>query len=281
MRRLAWAGSLPALALVTAGGAQPLDALRLADLPDAQVYVAGEVHDNQVHHEGQGLVIDAVQPTAVVLEMLTPERAGGWDPGLKDDPEALDAALGWTAAGWPDASLYAPLFAAIPDGAAVLGAAPDPDLVREAMTRGAAAVFAGLSDGDAALYGLGEPLPLEEQAAREAMQQASHCDGLPDDLLPGFVEAQRLRDAAFARSVLGALETYGPPVVLITGNGHARTDWGVPAALKRAAPEVEVVSIGQFEGAGGPPVDVTVTTPAPGGGRPDPCERFRSRAGGD
>ena len=41
-----------------------------------------------------------------------------------------------------------------------------------------------------------------EQAAREAEQMAAHCDALPEDILPGFVEAQRLRDAALAEDVL-------------------------------------------------------------------------------
>jgi hypothetical protein len=36
-------------------------------------------------------------------------------------------------------------------------------------------------------------------------------------------------------------------VVIITGNGHARTDWGVPALLAVAAPDVTVFALGQFE----------------------------------
>ncbi len=262
-----------------------MDGARAAALPEAQVYVLGEVHDNPLHHEGQAAVVAVVKPTAVVFEMLTPERAARWDPALADDPEALDAALGWSEAGWPDLALYAPLFAAIPEGAAVVGADPGPGAPREAIRRGAAAVFGADLDGEAARFGLAEPLPPDEQAAREAGQRASHCDALPEGLLPGFVEAQRLRDAVFARAVLEALGAHGPPVVLITGNGHARTDWGVPAALAHAAPEVSVLSIGQFEigqfeGDADAPVDVVVTTSGPPEGRPDPCEGFEAPGGG-
>ena len=260
-----------------------MDAARAAALPEAQIYVLGEVHDNPLHHEGQAAVIAAVRPTAVVFEMLTPEQATRWNPALADDAKTLDAALGWTEGGWPDLALYAPLFAAIPEDAAVIGADPGPGAPRQAIDRGAAAVF-DAAFGEAERFGLTDPLPPGEQAAREAAQQASHCDALPEGLLPGFVEAQRLRDAAFARAVLKALEAHGSPVALITGNGHARTDWGVPAALARAAPEVSVLAIGQFEGEDAAPADVpvdaVVTTSGPPEARPDPCEGFEAPGGG-
>ena len=273
--------SAAALALLSAPAAgEPMDASRAAALPEAGIYVVGEAHDNPAHHRGQAAVVAAVDPAAVVFEMLTPDRAAGWDPALRGDAAALDEALGWSEAGWPDPALYAPLFEAIPEGAAVLGADPGSDVVRAAMDRGAAAVFAEGIGGEAARFGLDEPLPVGEQAAREADQLAAHCGVLPEALLPGFVEAQRLRDAAFARAVLEALEVHGPPVVLIAGNGHARIDWGVPAALARAAPDVTVLSIGQFEGGGGPPVDVVATTAPPPRGRADPCEGFEAPGGG-
>jgi hypothetical protein len=85
--------------------------------------------------------------------------------------------------------------------------------------------------GDAARFGLTEALDPDEQAAREAEQQEAHCNALPEEILPGFVEAQRLRDAALAEAALAALADTGGPVVVVTGNGHARADWGVPALL--------------------------------------------------
>ena len=169
----------------------------------------------------------------------------------------------------------------------IVGAALSRDDVRAAFGDGAASVFGGQS----ALYGLTESLPAAEQglrqteslpaaeqAAREALQFDAHCGAMPLEMTGGMVEAQRLRDAAFARTVLGAIDTYGTPVVLITGNGHARTDWGVPAYLTRARPDLDVVAIGQGED-GVPPqgtFDAEIID-APSPDRPDPCAAFQTR----
>ena len=78
-----------------------------------------------------------------------------------------------------------------------------------------------------------------------------------------------------ARAVVQAMDATGGPVAVITGNGHARKDWGVPAVLAVAAPDLSVLSLGQFEAApeGAAPYDLhLVTAPAD---RDDPCEAFR------
>jgi uncharacterized iron-regulated protein len=125
-------------------------------------------------------------------------------------------------------------------------------------------------------YGLDQPLPAEEQAARELEQAEAHCDALPEELLPGMVAAQRLRDAGLARAVVEAMSATGGPVAVITGNGHARRDWGLEVYLSHAAPELSVLSVGQLETPpeeDDPPFDLwLVTEPAE---REDPCAVFR------
>ena len=127
-------------------------------------------------------------------------------------------------------------------------------------------------------------LPPDEQTARDTEQVSVHCDALPAEMAPGMVEAQRLRDAALADAALAALSDTGGPVVVIAGAGHARTDWGVPALIARAAPEVRVLSVGQIEVApgdpapdasstNGPPFDLWIATPP--ADRDDPCAAFR------
>ncbi len=173
--------------------------------------------------------------------MLTPEQAAVAN-SMSDRGDALRDALNWQQSGWPDWELYHPVFEAT-GGARVYGMALAKERVREAVSENAATVF----DGDPAAFGLVSPLPNNQQTARERHQQEVHCNMLPTSLLAGMVEAQRLRDASFAQTSLEALEHTKGPVVVITGTGHARKDWGIPAALARAAPNTTVISVGQLE----------------------------------
>ena len=259
------------LPLVAAGGAQA-DAPGqdpFSDPPAAEILVLGETHDNPVHHANQARGVEAAAPRAIVFEMLTAEPAGRITPALRQDAEALGAALEWEESGWPDFSMYYPIFTAAPS-AQIYGAARPRDEVRRALEEGAAAVFGE----EAERFTLAQPLDPAVQAAREAEQMTAHCNALPETRLSGMVEAQRLRDAALAQTALIALEETGGPVVVITGGGHARNDWGVPWVLSQAAPEVGVVSIGQVEGdaEAAPPYTLTVSTLAMK--REDPCEAF-------
>ncbi|MEE4119562.1 MAG: ChaN family lipoprotein [Paracoccaceae bacterium] len=241
------------------------------DPGEAQVVILGEVHDNPAHHEAQAKLVARTTPAAVVFEMLTPEQARTViDMGAASGIEALAEALGWARSGWPDFAMYHPILAAAGD-AAIYGAALPRDRVRAAVTDGAVEIFGEGYER----FGLGDPLPEAEQATREAGQMSAHCDALPEGILPGMVAAQRLRDAHFARVTLDALGETGGPVAVITGNGHARTDWGIPAAIARAAPQVDVLSLGQVEAPPEPPIpfDIWRVTAAPE--REDPCTAFR------
>ena len=241
----------------------------LGDLPPADVVILGEVHDNTVHHLNQARAIRAIRPSALVLEMLTAEQASAATAANRADPRTFGEALGWEGSGWPDFTLYWPVFEAAPD-AAIFGGNLARDKVRRAISDGAAAVF---GDG-ASQFGLDKTLPEAEQAAREEGQAEAHCNALPAHLLPGMVEAQRLRDAALAAALLEALDATGGPVVLITGNGHARLDWGVPAMLALA--DVAALSLAQFENDApdDPPYDYYLLTEA--AIRDDPCAVFRA-----
>lgn len=231
----------------------------------AQIVILGEVHDNPHHHANQAAILARLSPAALVFEMLSPEQAAAADGVDRADPEALAAALAWAESGWPDFSLYAPVFAAAPEGA-LYGAAVPRSALMAAIREGAAAVF----EEPAAL----PPLAEEDQALLEAELLAAHCDALPPEMLPGMVEAQRLRDAAFAATALEALAETGGPVAVVTGIGHARTDRGIPVYLARLAPEARVVSLGQFEAEPEPPVPFDAWLVTPPAEREDPCAAF-------
>jgi len=235
------------------------------------VVLLGEVHDNADHHRVQTQAVAALRPAALVFEMLTEDQAARVTPELREDAAALATALGWAVSGWPDFGMYHPIFTAAP-AAVVFGGALPRDQVRRAFAEDAATAFGA----EAARYGLDRPLDPEDQAAREALQQEAHCNALPDSMLPGMVEAQRLRDAALARAVERALVQTGGPVAVITGTGHVRRDHGIPAALAVAAPGLAVLAVGQVEEDPGPgaPYDLWVISDPVD--RPDPCATFRN-----
>ncbi|MEM7642843.1 MAG: ChaN family lipoprotein [Pseudomonadota bacterium] len=223
-----------------------------ADLPPADIYILGERHDNPTHHETQARLVAQIEPAAIVFEMLTGEQADRIDPTIPRDPQVLEQLLDWSDMGWPDIAMYAPIMA-------------DP----ETPIVGAAG-----SAGDLSAYGLDEPLPPAQQAARERLQADAHCGALPENILPDFVARQREMDAQFAARTLDALDEYGGPVVLIAGNGHARNDWGVPTAIARVRPDVTVIAVVQGEEGWVPPGgDLVIDAPAPA--RDDPCDAFR------
>ncbi|MEC7761902.1 MAG: ChaN family lipoprotein [Pseudomonadota bacterium] len=235
----------------------------------ADVYVLGEVHDNPVHHAVQAEAIRDVGPRAVVFEMLTAAQAGEVREDLIDDREALGEALGWEEAGWPDFAMYYPIFTASRD-AAIYGAAVPRDDTRNAMEIGIARAF-GEGAGD---YGLEGELEAEELADRLNLQMDAHCGQLPVEILPGMVDLQRLRDATLARTAIRALDETGGPVAIITGNGHARRDWGVPSYILRVRPQLIVATLGQGEEGGTPDGGFDATLSAPAVDRGDPCAAF-------
>ena len=216
-----------------------------------------------------------MQPQALVFEMIEPAAALRITPDRRANAVKLEDLLNWEGSGWPDFAMYYPIFAAAPE-AAIFGGGTSKEDVRRAVTEGAAVVF---GDG-ASLFGLDTPLPSDQHARRVRMQGEAHCGALPDSLLPGMVEAQRLRDAALARAAIAAWEharasSDAPRVVVIAGNGHAREDWGATAMLRdHFGGQVVVEALGQYETGtviDGPFTSTLTTEPAE---RADPCEAF-------
>lgn len=234
---------------------------------EAQVVVLGEQHDNPVHHERQAAWTQALAPSALVFEMLTPEQAEKANFDWQDQA-GLDAAIGWTGTDWPSFDMYFPIFEAA-KGARIYGALLPREQLRAALERPLAA------HPLAAGFGLDQPADPDQQAAREALQARAHCDALPLEMLPVMVDAQRLRDAALADAALRALRDTGGPVVVITGNGHARTDWGMPALMAFAAPDVSVFALGQGEAGADVTGSFALTLDAPAPQRGDPCAAFK------
>lgn len=236
----------------------------------ADIVVMGEQHDNPVHHANQARWVGQLKPAALVFEMLSPDLATVAGSRRGEGAEALGAALRWEARGWPDFDAYYPIFTAAPE-AAIRGAEVPRDALSQAIAAGAATAF---GDGSGR-FGLDRVLPEDERARREDEQAEAHCGLMPEDMLGGMVEAQRLRDARLAAMALDAFDATGGPVAVITGNGHARTDRAVPAMIAAARSDVTVIAIGQGDApAPDAPFDHWVVTP-PAPDRGDPCDALR------
>ncbi len=248
-----------------------------ASLIGADIIVLGEIHDNPMHHINQARIVQDLQPEALVFEMIEPADARKITPDIRANAVQLEELLQWGARGWPDFAMYYPIIAAAPE-AAIYGGALPPDMVRRAVSEGAAPVF-----GDAAsLFGLDESLPEQQLADRIQLQQDAHCGALPEDILPGMVEAQRLRDAALARATVAAWTNAKDSdetalVIVITGNGHAREDWGVPPMLRTyfaGSPDIDIRTLGQFEDNAPDEAPFTKTVATQAAERSDPCAAF-------
>lgn len=254
-------GALCAIfALSTAVQAQP------TANPPADIVLLGEVHDNPDAHLAQAARLADLKPTAVVFEMLTQAQA----QQAAEDPARIPDI--WAEGDWPDYALYAPIFEALGEAQIVGAAAPRAD-IRAVYGDGAAALFGA----DAGRFGLDRVLPEAQQSAREEMQFDAHCQAMPRAMMGGMVAVQRYRDAVFARAALMALDTYGPPVAVIAGNGHVRTDWGVPALIALAAPQTQTWAVGFVEEATDVPFDESHVVPPVD--RDDPCAALRGKDG--
>jgi len=260
--------------LVTAASS---DDLGLA-FGQTEIVILGEIHDNPAHHATQARIVGQLQPDALVFEMIEPGPARQITPDMRANAAMLERHLGWESSGWPDFAMYYPIFNAAPDSA-IFGAALPRDTVRQAVTDGAAQVF-----GDAAtLFGLDQSLPPDQLEERLELQQVAHCNALPESMLPGMVEAQRLRDAALARATVAAFElarasSDTPQVVVITGNGHAREDWGMTAMLRTYYsddPTIDIAALAQFEGEAPEDHPFTTHIVTETADREDPCAAFK------
>lgn len=269
--------------------ASPVDQAQLyRALTAADYLVLGEIHDNPHHHRLQAELLGHFSDShpgevSVGFEQLNRDQQASLDTFLEQNPAdavALAEAVSWRDSGWPDFAIYQPLFSAalqrdLPIVPLMFAAAT----TREVMQRGVAAALPA-----AAMDRLRPDTLLsagERQQVEREMQDA-HCGKLPESMLPAMVDVQIARDAFMAHRI----EQTAGRAVIITGNGHARRDRGIPAFLQRLRPEAHVVVVtlleqsetqtaeAQMREQARPDIaDFTLMTPAHP--RDDPCLAFQ------
>lgn len=225
-------------------GVLPAEAVNAA--ADADVVMIGETHDNPDHHKLQAWLIRELahkgKHPGVVLEMIGPEKADSLASYLgtgSATPDGLGSALDWNNSGWPDWSMYRPIIeAALGAGYPILPGDASKLQIREVGERG----LRVLPDAEVDRLGVGRLLPAKLGGALTEDIKVSHCNQLPDADVVKMTDVQRFRDAVLADNVLKAVQKTGG-AVLIAGDGHVRTDRGVPYYLHARAPNLKIVTI--------------------------------------
>jgi uncharacterized iron-regulated protein len=250
---------------------------------DAQVIYLGEQHDNPVHHRHQravleALLADGVRP-AIGFEMLSASSQPAVDAAIADrpGPEQLGERLRWREAGWPDFSMYWPLFElALRERLPVIALDLDRHLTRAIAREGLAA--AG-PDADR-LRSLLPPDGARDADVHRVIFDA-HCGLVPDERVRRLVEAWHARNVGMARRIAEALDDRRR-VVVIAGRGH-QAPGGLPAQLEALRPGTRQIVVDLVEvPAGEDPRALAVRSTAdavwatPAVTRPDPCAPLRN-----
>jgi uncharacterized iron-regulated protein len=265
------------------------------------IVLLGEVHDNPEQHVVRGDILwprlgnlvptRGLRPAAVFEHIRATQQ-----PQI--DSFYLKAArsrrlwrasdllreLKWDASGWPDGEIFQPLFdAALWAKLRVYPGNGPRDRMRP-LVRGD---HAGITDEEAARLRMAQTMSEPLLAALAAELEASHCGVLPASAFGPMSLAQRYTDAYMAESLAKAAQKHGG-AFLLAGNGHVRTDRGVPWHLRQIAPDRKAVAVMLLEveaGKDDPAADVprapdgawaadyVLFTPAHP--RPDPCEKMR------
>jgi len=263
----------------------------------AGIVLLGEVHDNPAHHQVRAWLIENSAKTrdpgrlAIVFEQIRADQEAALDQfrilaeagsnsATVDD---LFRLLEWDKSGWPPAQVYRPLFeATIAAKWPIYAGDPPGGRVRAVARSG----FSVVPSEERARLRLLSPM---RQALLDALRKDlvdGHCGVLAADAIDGMTMAQRYRDAHLADGVLAAADRHGH-AILIAGNGHVRSDRGVPWYLRwRGKASVRSYLLVEVEEGktdpeayvprdpeGKPAADLLIFTPQHP--RPDPCEAMR------
>ncbi|MEM1306694.1 MAG: ChaN family lipoprotein [Pseudomonadota bacterium] len=253
----------------------------------ADIVLIGEIHDNPAHHTKQACLVDAFAtskaaaasdrantPTLVwehIDATQTPALAA-YLSTANPTAESLGSAVGWEKTSWPAWDIFAPIAEAALRNKLPMASGDAPRAQVRAVARSG---LKALSSDTIGRIGLNTALP--EKLQRDLLDDlaASHCGLIPAAAFVTMADAQRYRDASLADALATAMRKSGS-AILVAGNGHVRSDRGVPWHLKRMAPDAQVFVVAQAEtgdSAGYPNAGATLTSQRVD--RTDPCIAMR------
>ncbi|NDV86221.1 hypothetical protein GTW51_05840 [Aurantimonas aggregata] len=285
----------PLVGGVFRGDGLPSSASALLEEAGAARYVLlGEIHDNPDHHRLQADIVadlaHAGKTPSVVFEMV-PERFSTALESFRDagdgDLEELARQLEWTERGWPNFSIYRPIFEAVVENDLTMAAGNLDEAMVGAISKGG---LEALSAVDVERLSLNGSLPETQSAELADAIRDAHCGLMPDAAIEPMSVVQRARDGALADALIGAARESGS-AVLIAGSGHVRKDRAVPAIIAAREPDSKSVSVQMVEVSGSAgsqadyglvqdapaPYDFTIFTPR--ADVTDHCAELRERMG--
>jgi uncharacterized iron-regulated protein len=261
------------------------------------ILLLGEVHDNPMHHQLRAWLI-AQKPVctfgckpaseAVVFEQIRADQQPALDrfKALAEagggTAEDLFRLLEWDKSGWPPAAIYKPLIETVVAAKIPIFAGNLPPERMRAVARGGP-----IPPEERARLKLDSQMPAALAEALDRELADSHCGVMPPKAIGGLAAAQRYRDAYLADALLTAQKRHGF-AILIAGNGHVRSDRGVPWYIRERAPATLVTSVVILEveegktdpeayvprdPKGNAAADLVIFTPR--AERGDPCEAMR------
>jgi uncharacterized iron-regulated protein len=257
----------------------------LNDALNKEYILLGETHDNPVHHNYQAWVIDQLhargRKLSVAFEMLNPEQGEALAGQQFQNADQIFDAVKWDETGWPSRKIYKPVFtAALNAGFNIYPANIDRKALNQVIRQGEdnlpENIKAQLKEN-----------PLSEKAEdllRSGIVE-SHCQMLPEQMVPAMMLGQRVRDAVIANSVMNNKAEDG--IVLIAGSGHTLKS-GVYGFIRSKDPTAKIFTMAWMEvdkrfshpedyrdywGAEELPFDYVWFTPRMD--RPDPCEELK------
>lgn len=213
-----------------------------AAVADAKYVLLGEIHTNPDHHRLQTEVLSWLvasgRKPAVIFEMVPMAMQGELDDAMaseQPDLKKLGGRLRWSERGWPDWSMYEPIFAT--------ALSADLRLVSGGIERSRIRQLMKAENYDELVRELNLRADLSAAALAEMERtiEEAHCNMLPKQAISSVGRVQRARDARLAKSVLAGNADNG--AVLIAGHGHVRRDWGVAGIIQQNAPEARTVAV--------------------------------------
>jgi len=265
------------------------------------IVLLGEMHDNAEHHRVRGDILwprndrlvstRNLRPAAVFEHIRTSQQAqldrfhekAARSRRLWRAPDLLKE-LDWESSGWPPGKAFEPLF----DGALWAKLPIHPGNAPRDRTRALArGDEVGVTPAEKARLDLARAMPEPLLQALATELEASHCGVVPASAFGGMSLAQRYTDAHMAGILVDTADGQGG-AFLLAGNGHVRTDRGVPWYLRRLAPQRKMASVMLLEVEDGK-TDASAYVPrspdgawaadyvvfTPRHARPDPCEKMR------